>query len=137
MSQGNQLAGKQGEAGMRGRITPKCTLTKFDTVDGRIPAPYKKPWNAHFPVDTNGFPWFQSGAGFCPSTVWEMAPREFPHISAPSVSPLFRLSKTLHLFGNVDGVITPMTAKGSSVFTGQLGVRSLPRLSETVRRQRA
>ena len=34
-------------------------------------APPKKPWNDDSPVlpTKNGLPWFQSGAGFCPSTV--------------------------------------------------------------------
>ena len=40
----------------------------FHTVGGRNPAPRKKPENDDSPA-RNGFPWFQSDAGFCPSTV--------------------------------------------------------------------
>ena len=38
------------------------------TVDGRNPAPPRKPWNHVFSVNSNE-PWFQTGAGFRPSTV--------------------------------------------------------------------
>ena len=41
------------------------------TVYGQNPAPPKRPWQNDSPVlpTNNGFPWVQSGAGFCPSTV--------------------------------------------------------------------
>ena len=42
------------------------------TVDGRNPPSPTKPWNDDSLVNTNNQwnPWFQSGAGFRPSTVW-------------------------------------------------------------------
>ena len=50
------------------------SLELSDTVDGRNPAPPKKPWNADSPVNTNQpcFPWIPSGAGFRPSTVAQL-----------------------------------------------------------------
>ena len=56
--------------------------------------------------DTGGFPpnapWL--------SLIWEMAPRESPHIPAPSVSPLVRLSKLFFVpQSNEEGV--PQVAK--------------------------
>ena len=57
--------------GCKSYITSICLglLEKRHTVDGRNPAPPRKPWND----DTNkplGFPWIRSGAGFRPSTVF-------------------------------------------------------------------
>ena len=54
---------------MLARMSP---IRKWDsTVDGRNPAPPKKPWNDESPVNTNQqwFRMFFSGAGFRPSTV--------------------------------------------------------------------
>ena len=43
----------------------------------------RKPWNDLIPLHiptSNGFPWFQSGAGFRPLTVWEMYSPEYIYI---------------------------------------------------------
>ena len=52
-------------------MIPQTLPATINTVDGRNPAPRKKPWNDDFSGNTtkNGFPWFQSGAGFRASTV--------------------------------------------------------------------
>ena len=58
----------------------------FPTVDGRNPAPPKKPRNDDSTVNTSkryGFSWFQSGAGLRPSTVSKARPKQQGSLKAP------------------------------------------------------